>query len=92
MMERGEVLATALSYITKDRAATHGDAENSFGVIASYWSTYLKSIGMDMGSLAPHDVAAMMILFKMARVGNNPSHSDNWIDTAGYSALGAEMS
>lgn len=89
-MNRGEVLATALSYITKDRAATHGDAEDSFAEIAAYWSIYMHRHCPD-GIVEAHDVAALMVLFKVARLGGNPLHDDNWVDTAGYAALGAEL-
>lgn len=88
-MDRAEILATALEYITKDRAATHGKAENSFQVIGDLWTTYLMA--REPGPLTQHDVSAMMVLFKMARVAGNPTHMDNWIDSAGYSALGGEL-
>jgi hypothetical protein len=88
-MDRAEVLATALEYISKDRAATHGKAENSFKTIGDLWTTYLEA--RKPGPLTPYDVSAMMVLFKMARVAGNPTHMDNWIDSAGYSALGGEL-
>lgn len=88
-MDRAEILATALEYITKDRAATHGQAEDSFKTIGGMWTVYLMARGP--GPLEPYDVSAMMVLFKMARVAGNPTHMDNWIDSAGYSALGGEM-
>ena len=84
-MNRGQLLDTAKAVITKDRAATHGAAENSFARIAAHWSVYLSM------PIEPHDVAAMMVLFKAARVANNPLHEDNWIDIAGYAALGSEL-
>jgi hypothetical protein len=88
-MDRAEILATALEYISKDRAATHGKAENSFQTIGGMWTVYLEA--RDPGPLTPHDVSAMMVLFKMARVAGNPTHMDNWIDSAGYSGLGGEL-
>jgi hypothetical protein len=33
------------------------------------------------------DVAAMMMLVKVARFANDPSHRDNLIDVCGYAAL-----
>ena len=41
--------------------------------------------------LAPEDVAAMMILLKLARVAGGHGKSDNWIDIAGYAACGGEL-
>lgn len=84
-MERAEILQTAETYVTKDRAATHGDAERNFGRIAAYWSAHL-----DM-TISATDVAVMMTLLKLARIGSNPGHADNWIDGAGYMACGGEI-
>ena len=84
-MNRAEILDTAKEYVTKDRAADHGDMEDNFATIAEFWSTYL---GLEV---QPHDVAAMMMLLKIARIRQNPVHLDNWTDGAGYSACGGEI-
>jgi hypothetical protein len=89
MMNRVEVLDTARDAITRDRAATHGDAENSFQRIADFWTVWLGD--RLKGEITPFDVAQMMVLFKSARARGNPSHMDNLVDQAGYSALSAEM-
>ena len=63
-------------------------------MIADLWVPYLKekcvSEGADVDIL-PEDVAAMMVLFKMARVATGQSKADNWIDAAGYAACGGEI-
>jgi hypothetical protein len=82
---RAEILDTAKSYVTKDRAATHGNAENSFALIAELWSAYLGA------KVEAHDVAALLVLFKLARYRSNPGHADNSVDAAGYSALMGEL-
>lgn len=84
-MKRADILSTAAEYVTKDRAATHGNVEDNFARIASLWSSYL---GEEIGTA---DVSAMMILLKIARIQGNPSHDDNWIDIAGYAACGGEI-
>ena len=89
-MNRAEALDTAKQHITVDRNATHGRAENSFQVIADFWTTYLEN--RPPGPLETHDVAALMILFKVARITASSTHLDNWIDAAGYSGIGAELS
>ena len=82
---RAAVLRTAEEYVTKDRAAEHGDMEDNFQCIADYWSTHL---GYDVtGS----DVAVMMTLLKLARIKGNSDNLDNWIDGCGYLACGAEF-
>ena len=83
-MNRADILDTAKDYVTKDRAATHGDAERNFGLIAAYWSAHLNV------NIRAHDVAVMMTLLKLARAKSNPKHADNWIDGCGYLALGGE--
>jgi len=85
-MNRAEILATATQYVTKDRAATHGDAERNFKTIAAYWSIHLGH------PLAAADVAVMMALLKIARIGSNAGNADNWVDGCGYLACGGEIS
>lgn len=84
-MNRSEILDTAKEYVTKDRAATHGDAESNFGLIAAYWSAHLNK------NISAHDVAVMMTLLKLARMKANPQHVDSAVDAAGYSALAGEI-
>jgi hypothetical protein len=84
-MTRSEILETAHLYITQDRAATHGCAEDSFADIAAMWSIYLEH------PVAPADVAMMMVLLKAVRFKNNPQHLDSSVDAAGYAALAGEI-
>ena len=84
-MNRSEILDTAKRYVNVDRAATHGSAENNFGLIAVYWSAHLDV------EIAASDVAVMMTLMKLARAKANPGHADNWVDGCGYLACGGEI-
>jgi hypothetical protein len=84
-MNRTEILKTANEYITKDRQATHGNAEDNFKNIARLWSAYTEL------PITPQDVAMMMALLKVARFKGNPSHTDNAIDLCGYAALAGEI-
>jgi hypothetical protein len=84
-MNRRDILTTATEYVTKDRAATHGDAERNFQTIAALWTAYIGH------SLTAVDVAAMMMMLKLARIKGNPANADNWIDAAGYAACGGEI-
>lgn len=83
---RAGILDTAKSYVTKDRAADHGDMEDNFRTIASYWNTHL---GIDF--IEPQDVAVMMTMLKLARIRQNEKHLDNWVDACGYMACGGEI-
>jgi hypothetical protein len=82
---RVAVMNMARQAITVDRAATHGKAEDSFGLIAAYWSAHLDR------PITATDVGTMLALFKLARAKGNPGHLDNWTDAIGYSALTAEI-
>jgi len=82
---RGQILDTAKSYVTKDRAADHGDMDNNFSRIADYWTVQLDY------PISATNVAVMMTLLKVARIHSNPKHPDNWVDGAGYMACGGEL-
>ena len=85
-MKRDEILDNAKICTTQDRNIQYGEPEDNFGRIAELWSAYLD--GIDVSS---HDVAMMMILFKVARSASNLAHVDNYIDIAGYAACGGEI-
>lgn len=82
---RDEILEKAKSIINGERQGTYGAAEDSFAVIAQLWSAYL---GKEINSA---DVANLMILMKVARNHSGVYKDDNWIDIAGYAALGGEI-
>jgi Domain of unknown function (DUF6378) len=88
-MDRAEVLDTAKGYVTKDRNATHGEPEDSFGLIAELWSVTLRH--KLAAPLTGWEVAALMTQLKVARLILNPTNADNWIDGAGYLACGSEL-
>jgi hypothetical protein len=85
-MKRADILATASEYVTTDRAATHGNAEDNFLRTAELWNAYLG-----VGNITSIDVAVMLALLKVARIRSNPKNADNWIDIAGYAACGGEI-
>ena len=84
-VSRADILDTAKEYVTKDRAADHGDMEDNFSTIGAYWSVHL---GVKVDAT---DVAVMMTLLKAARIKSNPKHPDNWIDGCGYLSCGGEL-
>lgn len=85
-MERAAILDTAKDYVTRDRAAQHGDMERNFELIARYWELHLGY------PVTAADVAIMMSLLKIARLRSAPGNPDNWIDGCGYLACGGELS
>ena len=89
---RDDILLEAQQCITVDRAATHGDAEDSFQTIADVWSWWLSNRPLPDDPLTAADVAMMMVLFKAGRIAGNSTHKDNYVDLAGYAALAGEIS
>lgn len=93
-MDRRDILKTVEKVICNDRHDQYGNAEDSFSDIATFWETYLAencvSAGADL-CISRQDVAAMMVLLKVARLKRNAKHMDSWVDIAGYAALGGEI-
>jgi hypothetical protein len=90
-MNRADILDSAKRIITRDRAATHGAAENSFAQIAGHWTWWLSEKLAPGQTITALDVAEMMVGFKQARVKGNPGHMDNHLDLVGYGAIGGEL-
>lgn len=84
-MIRADILDRAKQAVCQDRAATHGAAENTFGLIAALWSARLGQM------ITPAQVAILLVDLKTARAWGNPTHMDNWDDMAGYAACGGEL-
>lgn len=83
-MKRAKILDGAKTVVTQ-RQVVHGQPENSFGLIAAYWSAHLDV------TVTPADVTVMLTMLKLARIKASPEHVDNWIDGAGYLACGGEL-
>lgn len=96
-MTREEILSAAQKCVCGDREQDYGSPERSFGVIGQFWETYLQTkclvrkSGPVEARVLPEDVAAMMCLFKIARIATGHGKADNWIDLVGYGACGGEL-
>ena len=82
--ERSDVLIEAAVTITSDRNNQYGEPENSFPLIAAYWSAHL---GVEISA---HDVAIMMTLMKISRMEAGYKR-DSYIDAAGYIGIAGEL-
>lgn len=82
---RAGILEEAARIVTQDRNVTHGEPEETFALVAAYWSAHLGI------AVSETDVAALMTLFKLARLKANPSNPENWVDGCGYLACGGEI-
>ncbi len=90
-MKREEILKQAENLINGDRAKDYGDAFDNFERIATGWNVIIKEALMTNGYLTEQHVALMMDWLKTARLLNDLSKADSWIDKCGYSALGGEF-
>ncbi len=85
-MKRKEILNRANEIVNGKREDEYGSPEDNFKTIAEFWSTYLGY------PVTAADVAAMMALLKIARIGTGTATDDSWVDLAGYAACGGEIS
>jgi hypothetical protein len=79
------VLKEANAIIYGDREKTYGHPAKNLQTIAHMWASYLNAKATEL--ITPKDVAAMMVLVKVARFANDPDHRDNLVDMCGYAAL-----
>lgn len=84
-MDRNEILAAAGHCINGHRAQDYGRPENNFARIAGLWGIYTGR------EYTPEQVAIMLALLKIARLGSGRLHPDSYIDLAGYAALAGEL-
>lgn len=93
-MDRKEILEQAIKCVCGDRDQQYGRPEHSFRMIAALWEPYIRqkcvAVGTDV-NIKPEVVAAMMALFKIARIATGRHKNDNWIDGCGYLACGGEL-
>lgn len=92
--KRQRILKTASDLISRERQGEYGNPRDNFANVANLWNDFLRAQGISdvfSNPITPSDVACMMILLKIARIGRKPDKDDNWIDIAGYAGLGAEV-
>jgi len=75
-----------IEQILADREEDYGSPEDNFQRIANLWSIHLEQ------TLTVDDVAAMMVLLKIARLGTSPNHRDSMLDIAGYAVIASSFS
>lgn len=87
---RGKILLAAYRLINGERRDQYGAPENSFPIIAGFWTQYIHAKYPNFGLLDETDVAVMMILLKIARAANGYK-DDTWLDIAGYTGIGDDL-
>jgi hypothetical protein len=81
------ILEEAQTIIYGDREKTYGHPAKNLKTIANMWTAYMNNMDDGNFTITAKDVAAMMMLVKVARFANDPSHRDNLVDVCGYAAL-----
>jgi len=71
--------------VVEERGQSYGDATKLFNQIAKRWSL---TLGVEV---SPEQVVLCMLDLKLARLSNDPTHTDSMIDIAGYAAVFAEV-
>jgi hypothetical protein len=79
------LLDRAKALIYGERADAYGDYAESAERLASIWSGIL-------GVPVPVEkVPAMMIGLKLSRISYDPTHTDSWVDIAGYAGCAGKL-
>lgn len=84
-MSETTILKEAHTIIYGDREKTYGHPAKNLKAIATMWDVYINN--KQSPEITAKDVAAMMMLVKVARFANDPTHRDNLVDICGYAAL-----
>ena len=85
------IFEMAKKIVNGHRQDDYGSPEDSFQNIANYWNAYFAQIyDKREDGLTAEDVAIMMVLFKIARLGHGYT-KDSVVDMCGYSAIYAAM-
>ena len=87
---RFKILKAARRAVTA-RQAHYGGPEENFGTAGDLITVILQNKLRDGTSITPTDVALILDAVKTARLINDPSHEDSWVDKAGYAACGGEV-
>jgi hypothetical protein len=84
---RGQLLLEAKQLIEGDRNVTYGEPTQNFTNIAGMWNIlFAHKLTEDF---TPRDIAQAMIALKQCRTITQPKR-DNFVDIAGYAAIGWE--
>ena len=85
MKDRQFFLKTAEQLINGPRAKEYGPARKNHERIAQIWSIILEQ------KITPEQVVACMVGLKLARLSEDITKDDSWVDIIGYAALGGEI-
>jgi len=85
---RVDMLRTVERLVSNNRNLDYGEPVENMERTAEMLAAYLgKRTGRELEAT---DVAAFGIILKLGRLAENPTHSDSWMDVAGYASIGFE--
>ena len=85
---RQDMLRTVERLVSKNRNLDYGEPVENMARTAEMLAAFLgKRTGRELEAT---DVAAFGIILKLGRLAENPTHSDSWMDVAGYASIGFE--
>lgn len=92
-VERGKILDKAKKIVNGERQQMYGAPENSFPLIAEFWTTYLKAQGVlaQGARITGKQASDLMGLYKVAREANGAGKEDNLVDACAYFALSGDL-
>lgn len=82
---RGRILRRAHELTHGDRERDYGDPTENHQRIADLWSVVLQQ------TVYPDQVALCMVMVKVARLIETPTHEDSFIDGAAYLGIAGEI-
>lgn len=90
---RREILQAAERCVCGGRELDHGAPEQSFQAIALHFTAFLESKDLlkEGAKIDAADAAAMLALFKVARVAAGNFVADSYVDACGYLACSGEI-
>lgn len=80
-MSDGDLLREALDVTLGPRGNIYGHPADNLGLTLDLWNVYLRDLERE---LTLSDLAALMVLVKLARLHHSPDHHDTLLDTAGW--------
>ena len=89
-MSKEDVLNKAMQ-IVNQREKTYGKSCDNFQKAADLINAVLKDKLKDEHFISSTDVIFIMLQIKIARLINDPTHTDSQIDIAGYASLLSEV-
>jgi hypothetical protein len=89
---KADIAREALGLVSGPRQRDYGPPEQNFERICRLWNDHMINRGLIPNDrLEPLDVAAFMVLMKLARLAETPDHRDSVVDMAGYALCYAEL-